>query len=356
MYNSSTANVKRKISTTAQGRLNLIARGGTSGIEEQAEEVADGVQGENEDGEGVQSPSKSILGRFFGRFRTAQVDGEGQSNIQHGNEEDVVEDEGVVGDDAKADGSAQLQEKSKDFPTPGNTDTSTQAQQDGDAQAGDGEDHESVIVKASTGPVNSKACSPRKPQSSPEKSEVSPTKSDLTPKRAHGNKPNMLATSSPRKDVSSSATELSTSVSEALYIPESILAQRLTASKLEFLVEWKDYPKPNDYTWEPEHIFKEDAPDLVTTFEESQKEKKGKKRGPKGRDKKRDPKGKGKKAEVQVLEVETILEKKVIKSGKVKYLVKWKGYEAEKDRTWEPKETLNVDVPDMIEEFEEGNE
>jgi hypothetical protein len=39
--------------------------------------------------------------------------------------------------------------------------------------------------------------------------------------------------------------------------------------------------------------------------------------------------------------------------GVLHYLVKWKGFKKVKDRTWEPCERLRVDVPLIVEAFEE---
>jgi len=50
-------------------------------------------------------------------------------------------------------------------------------------------------------------------------------------------------------------------------------------------------------------------------------------------------------------EVESIVEKKVVR-GKTKYLVKWKGYDKDEDRTWEPKANL-AGSEDLIKKFEE---
>ena len=48
-------------------------------------------------------------------------------------------------------------------------------------------------------------------------------------------------------------------------------------------------------------------------------------------------------------EVEKVLDKRVKKGGKVKYLVKWRGYEDPEDNTWEPKDNfkeINVNEND----------
>ena len=71
-------------------------------------------------------------------------------------------------------------------------------------------------------------------------------------------------------------------------------------------------------------------------------------------------------SEGETYEVETILDKKIVK-GKTQYFIKWKGrwilkcyspptmlpgYEAEEENTWEPVE--NLDCQDKIKEFEKN--
>ena len=50
-------------------------------------------------------------------------------------------------------------------------------------------------------------------------------------------------------------------------------------------------------------------------------------------------------------EVESIIEKRVAKKGKVEYLVKWKNFDDPADYTWEPSNNLDA-VKDLVTKFE----
>ena len=51
--------------------------------------------------------------------------------------------------------------------------------------------------------------------------------------------------------------------------------------------------------------------------------------------------------------VETILEKMTSRQGKVEFLIKWKGYDNDEDKTWEPISHLEKH---MISDFEKNEE
>ena len=50
-------------------------------------------------------------------------------------------------------------------------------------------------------------------------------------------------------------------------------------------------------------------------------------------------------------EVESIIEKRVAKKGKVEYLVKWKNFDDPADYTWEPSNNLDA-VKELVTKFE----
>jgi 2EXR family/Chromo (CHRromatin Organisation MOdifier) domain len=113
------------------------------------------------------------------------------------------------------------------------------------------------------------------------------------------------------------------------YVPKRFVAQRETPDGPEILVEWEDWPEEKDYTWEPVSNLQEDAPEMMKAWKASRKPKKV----------------------LKVYEVETILGKRKIK-GEWHYLVKWKGFSKDEAKSLEPCEKLAVDVPELVEAFE----
>jgi len=113
------------------------------------------------------------------------------------------------------------------------------------------------------------------------------------------------------------------------YVPKRFVAQRETPDGREILVEWEDWPDEKDWTWEPVSNLQEDAPEMMKAWKASRKAKKVSK----------------------VFEVESILGKRKIK-GEWHYLVKWKGFSKDEAKSLEPCEKLAVDVPELVEAFE----
>ena len=125
------------------------------------------------------------------------------------------------------------------------------------------------------------------------------------------------------------------SLDDEEYTPKQFMAERKTSEGLQFLVQWRDYPEEKDWTWEMETAMIESAPDMVTAWlAKSEREVEDE-----------DP------ITVDYI-VEKILGRRKFK-GVPHYLVKWKGFEEVKDRTWEPCERLSIDVPLIVEAFEE---
>ena len=137
---------------------------------------------------------------------------------------------------------------------------------------------------------------------------------------------------------------------QAEYTPAKFMAER-TADKsnnLKILVRWTDFPNEKDWTWESETTLQEDVPDMMKAWNTRKtKEKEDTCILARG-DNETETEGE---EEVPIYEVEAILGKKKIK-GLVHYLVQWKGYPLMKDRTWEVRERLRIDVPEMVDLFE----
>ncbi len=114
--------------------------------------------------------------------------------------------------------------------------------------------------------------------------------------------------------------------------PGQIIAERRVSHEVQYLVVLSD----NTESWVEARSLLKTSPDLVQNW------------------KLRIIEDKSNVIEQPVLEnvVEKILSKRKFK-GIPHYLVKWEGYELEKDRTWEPCSRLRVDVPGLVEDYEE---
>ncbi|CZR54675.1 uncharacterized protein PAC_04559 [Phialocephala subalpina] len=193
-------------------------------------------------------------------------------------------------------------------------------------------------------------------------------------------------------------------VEEEQYVVKRILEERSGPEGIQFLVKWEGYPDERDWTWNSENLIMQIAPDLVMAWmlskDDAEPEGEAKRielvvesvverevevqtevdidnaiidhdGGPRNQqnikaqpsdDSPASVKEPESEQEVVVAEVELdiisaeniperILGKKKFK-GVPHYLVKWKGYELVKDRTWEPCERLGADVPWLAEAFE----
>jgi len=135
---------------------------------------------------------------------------------------------------------------------------------------------------------------------------------------------------------------------EPEYEVERIVDKRVVDGVTEYLVKWKGWENEEDQTWEPEENLV-GSEKLIKKYEvakSKQGETKPKLDSPKkGREEKKNeqaPVSQEKSEEDEEeseYEVERIVDKRVV-DGVTEYLVKWKGWESEEDRTWEPEENL----------------
>lgn len=125
-------------------------------------------------------------------------------------------------------------------------------------------------------------------------------------------------------------------VEEDVYIIESLTKKN--GSK--YLVKWENWPSDQN-TWEP----KASIPEFIIKFYEEDLTRLG------------TPAPTEAQVEEQEedYEVEKILEKRVVKKGKIEYLVKWKNFEEPADYTWEPTNNLEA-VRDLVDKFEKDLE
>jgi hypothetical protein len=79
------------------------------------------------------------------------------------------------------------------------------------------------------------------------------------------NQPSTSTVGKKRKDNPNQAS------AEEAYTVSRIMKRRINRKKnIEYLVEWEDYPREKDYTWEPAHRLIEDVPGMVAAFEATQ--------------------------------------------------------------------------------------
>jgi hypothetical protein len=127
--------------------------------------------------------------------------------------------------------------------------------------------------------------------------------------------------------------------SSAYYVVEKFRSERETPQGLEILVEWENYPRETDWTWEPEVSLKESVPEMI---EEWHRARVGSVDLGVEIDRKED---------FEMHEVERIIHYRRIKKIP-HYLVSWKGYPERKDQTWERCDKLKIDVPTLVDEYE----
>lgn len=133
-----------------------------------------------------------------------------------------------------------------------------------------------------------------------------------------------------------------------LYFPEQILAQRGFATTLQYLIQWQGYPNPSQHTWEHASNMEQVAPTLVQAWQDARQSHT--KQTSQGKTTARDTSPVPSYNETYI--VEAVMAKRSVKNT-TQYLIKWLGYDDERDQTWEPSTTMRVDIPTMIEAFEQ---
>lgn len=145
---------------------------------------------------------------------------------------------------------------------------------------------------------------------------------------------------------------------EAEYEVEKILDRQEVNGVAEYLVKWKNWDREEDNTWEPSTNLV-GSEDLIEKYEKKLKLKTGKEEkrssepAPESSKKKKQDKplvAEESDNDVDEYEVELIVDKRDA-GGVTEYLVKWKGWEKEEDRTWEPVENLEGSEK-LIKKFE----
>lgn len=112
-----------------------------------------------------------------------------------------------------------------------------------------------------------------------------------------------------------------------VYVVDKIIDHRRLHGKTYYRVRWANYGSKDD-SWQVKELLncndllKQYHDDLNKTILKKEEEKLKAKVAP------------------NEYEVESIVDKKVMKNGKVKFLIHWKGYESDED-TWEPEESLS---------------
>jgi len=144
---------------------------------------------------------------------------------------------------------------------------------------------------------------------------------------------------------------------DAEYEVEKILDHKYDDGVVQYLVKWKNWNNDEDNTWEPsDNLVGSES--IIEKYEKKQKlKKKEEDESPAIKSTKKKKKEELEQTEdaddaddANEYEVEKIVDKRIL-GGVTEYLVKWKGWENEDDRTWEPEENL-VGSEKIIKKFE----